>query len=169
MNWYTLFYLMSVADSLKSFFATSSTIFTILALLSGVAFVITRIAYSAEVGKYGDKDKDAQGLRIASTTVGRLFYTMLTLCLLTWFGYVALPSKKDALIIIAGGTVGNFIQNDSSASKVPSEVMNLLRSKIRSEITELELQTIAEKAQIDTLETKTKEELIQLIQNKKGS
>ena len=90
------------------------------------------------------------------------FYISITLCLLTWFGYVALPDKKDSMLIIAGGAVGNFITSDSSAKQLPSEVLLLLRSKIKSEILELKTESVK-----DTLAGMSKEELIKTIRNSK--
>lgn len=68
------------------------------------------------------------------------------------------------MIIIAGGTVGNFITSDSSAKQLPSEALLLLRTKIKSEIEELKINPIEELK--DTLSGKSKEELIKLLKQK---
>ena len=79
--------------------------------------------------------------------------------LLLWAGYVAVPTKKDALIIIAGGTMGNFMQSDTSVQKLPKELIWLVRTKIQEEIKNTDLQSVLPVQ--DTLVDKTKEELIQ--------
>jgi hypothetical protein len=77
-------------------------------------------------------------------------------------GYIFIPTKKDALIIVAGGAVGEFITSDSSSKQIPYELTSLLREKIKSEISEIRL---TGDLSVDTLKEKTKEELIEMIKN----
>jgi hypothetical protein len=169
MNWYEIFYWVTVADNIKDFFDTSSNIFTWFAVIGFIVFILVSLFTSIEVSKNPESD-DSKALKLAKKASAGFFYTSLVISLITWFGYMACPSKKDALIIIAGGTVGNFITSDSSAKAIPAEAMLLLRSKIKSEINELNLDgAIGDGTQktVDTLSTKTKEELLEIIKNKK--
>lgn len=169
MNWYKIFYWVTVADNIKSFFDVASNIFTWFAVIGFIIFAIVAVCTSIEVSKDPESD-DSKSLKIAKKATSIFFYTSMVLSLITWFGYMACPSKKDALIIIAGGTVGNFITSDSSAKAIPAEAMLLLRSKIKSEINELNLEgAIVDGTQktVDTLSTKTKEELLEIIKNKR--
>lgn len=169
MNWYNIFYWVTVADNIKSFFDTTSNIFTWLAVLSFIVYIILSIVHSVETNSDSESD-NTKAWGIAKNAFRGVFYTTLALSLITWFGYMACPSKKDALIIIAGGTVGNFITSDSSSKAIPAEAMLLLRDKIRSEIREVNLQNLVDEKvaeQVDTLAGKTKEELLQIIKEAK--
>ena len=95
---------------------------------------------------------------------GRFFWISMILCMITWLGYMVTPTKKDALVIIAGGAVGTFIASDSSAKQIPYEMTLLLREKLKSEIQELKAPKVSDVA--DTLKEKTKEELIELLKKK---
>jgi hypothetical protein len=48
-----------------------------------------------------------------------------------WALYVFTPSKKDALLIVAGGQTLNFLTTDTSARRIPTELSNFLVSQIR--------------------------------------
>lgn len=163
MNWYSIFYWITVADGVKQFFDVSSNIFTVLSVISIFAFAISIGGVSSsQVHKEASYvDPDLPKWQTFKRMVSRAAIVFTILALVTWAGYVFTPSKKDALIIVAGGAVGSFITQDSSAKQIPSEVMLLLRSKIKSEINE-----INNPFNIDTLKDKSKEELIELLKNK---
>lgn len=167
MNWYSIFYWLTVADGVKNFFDIFSNIFTWLMILSLIAYTILGIAKSVIISGEGTKseEEDKVNPEVRSMVMGiRLvrpfFYTMTFLSLLTWAGYVFTPSKKDAIIIVAGGAVGNFITHDTSARQIPTEVMTMLRAKIR----EVSAESIKDSK--DALESMTKEELIEQLRKK---
>ncbi len=169
MNYYKVFYWLTVSDGVKTFFDGASNVFTVLSVVSGIVYVIfsitrgTQIAESKSKSESDDKvDPDIRALQFAKRTSARLFFTMLALCLITWSGYVFIPSKRDCYIIIAGGAVGNFISSDSAAKKLPAEALQLLRDKIREESKSISITGVT-----DTLAGKSKEQLIEMIQNKK--
>ncbi len=110
-----------------------------------------------------DKTNPAvRSLTMARRYVANSFYIALLLALITWIGYVFIPSKKDCYVIVAGGAVGSFIQSDSAAKKIPTEALQLLRDKIREESANISISGVT-----DTLANKSKEELIKLIKDKK--
>lgn len=151
MNWYKLFYWISAADGIKETLKVFGIVATILA---GIVLLV----YSLCSVNEDDKQKIANVRR----TSRRLLRWMIPLTLFVWIATSLIPSKKDALMIVAGGAVGNFITSDSSAKQIPAEVMNLLREKIRSEINELHTNDVE-----DTLKGMTKERLIEIIKSKK--
>lgn len=157
MSWYSIFYWITVADGVKEFFDTFSNIFTFLSIATCVIVIISFFV------SRDDSDEETQKSGEAWLKWSRkLFIWFTTFMLITWAGYVFCPNKRDALIIVAGGAVGEFITSDSAARTIPSEVMVLLRDKIRSEIKEVKIIDGIR----DTLEGKTKEELIKIIQGK---
>lgn len=136
MNWYSVFYWLTRADSVKDFFDVFSNIFTFLTI---VLFIVTIILVIFE---YASKEKvsieewtknryvtSAISLR---KIVQRFFYVILFLCLITWFGYMACPTKKDALLIAAGGSVITYLTNDSTARELPHDVIQFVQSELKT-------------------------------------
>lgn len=171
MNWYSVFYWVMVADGVKKFFDTSSDVFTTFAIISFIVFFVTFIAIPVAIGTEETKNDEEdqvnpliRGWKLVRKYSLRIMYTSLILAMITWMGYIFIPSKKDSLTIIAGGAVGNFITHDSSAKQIPSEVMLLLRAKIKDEINDINTKNIISNK--DTLVGKTKEELIEIIKDK---
>lgn len=163
-NFYQIFYWITVADNVKSFLDGASNFFTWMAILSTIGFFICTGVVSSFTSKYQeDKYKTWDVWKKGFKSFAIPFWILM---FITWLGFVATPSKKDALIIIAGGTVGNFITQDSSAKKVPSEVMELLRGKIKAELKETNLKEALMDNTIDTLKDKSVEELKQIIKEK---
>lgn len=158
MNWYQIFYWITVADNVKSFFDFSSNLFTFISVIGFLIFLLC-LAIRTFADDFDDEGKLTFITFISNIRKATFWFTILAL--ITWSGYIFIPSKKDALVIVAGGAVGNFITSDSSAKQIPSEVAYLLREKIREEIKEVKTTTIT-----DTLEAKSKEELIQMLKTK---
>lgn len=179
MNYYSVFYWLIVSDSVKKCFDVFSDMFTIFTVLSLVALVITIVGKSVTVSnqKLTDVEKentnpDLRAWETARKLSSRIFYPMLVLCIITWFGYVLTPTKKDCLLIIAGGAVGNFITSDSSAKQLPSDVTKFLHMSLQEQMKdlssdvkrELGVQSPKEKL-IDKVKAMSKDELINYIQS----
>ena len=132
MNWYSIFYALTVSDGVKNFFDHASDIFTWFAVLSFLALIGVSIAKSVMVSENRLKneeeekvDPDTRSLVKARVYVRNFFYVMLGLCLITWTGWVLTPTKKDCVMIIAGGGIATFLTSDTSARKIPGELMKL--------------------------------------------
>jgi hypothetical protein len=171
MNWYQVFYWVTVADGVKGFFDSASNWLFAATILTFVAFVISSIAKSIIISENNNKDDkedqvdpDVRSWEKLRSPSLRLFYTFMILTIITWSLYVFIPSKKDAVLIIAGGAVGNFITSDSSAKQIPAELTLLVREKMKAEIRELKSDNVIS---VDTLTSKTKEELIELYKKAK--
>jgi hypothetical protein len=179
MNYYKIFYWLSVSDGVKGFFNATSTIFTWMAVLSFVAYVITSFGRASAISENrlkseeeDKKDSDLRSWELGRKYARNLLYPMLILCLITWTGYVFTPTKKDCLLIIAGGAVGNFITTDSSAKELPSDVTKFLHMSLQNEIKDLSAETKKElgiETQKDKLLEKvkqlSKDELIKYLSN----
>lgn len=135
MNWYSVFYWLTVSEGVKGFFDTASNIFTWFAVLSFIALIVVTIGKSVTISadklKSVDDETKSPDFR-AWTTIKRyiqpFFYTMLGLSIFTWAGWTLVPSKKDCALIIAGGTIGNFMANDTSVKKTIPKAFNLLNA-----------------------------------------
>ena len=164
MNFYKLFYWISVADKLGS-------LLTWFSISTGIALVITVIGYFVSSG-YCSSEIRSGGLDQQSTSyrewdVWRKIWKTTLIISIIFFSIfsianVALPSKNDSLLIVAGGAVGNFIVSDSSSRQIPSELTLLVRQRLKEEI-----QNVSLTGTKDTLISKSKEELMEIIKNKK--
>lgn len=150
MNWYKIFYWFTVADNVK--FITGA-----LTIVFGILFAIAICCVLLGEERYRDWDN------LSKKTV----ITITLIFIFNLFIWALLPSKKDALIIITGGAVGEFVTKDSSARQIPSDLTKYLHTFMQSEIKDLDdntkkelgLQTEKEKY-IDKLKDLTKEEII---------
>jgi hypothetical protein len=161
MNWYNIFYWVTVADGVKDFFDWFSNFFSVIAIISGIilAIFVAGIGIGSASDGVDGFENDSEN-RYWLNFWRKTFIWFTILACITWAGYVFTPSKKDALIIIAGGSVGQFITSDSSAKQIPSEITNLLKNKIK------ELNEYSIVGNKDTLSNLTKEELINIIKSK---
>lgn len=158
MNWYQIFYWITVADGVKSFFDVFSNIFTIFASVSLVVYVI--LMFTEISAEYESEKKEFGIWKRHFRTI--FLWTLLGTCIF-WAGYMFTPTKKDAMIIVAGGAIGNFITSDSSAKQIPAELTLLVREKLKSEVQDIKSGNIFQE---DTLKDKTKEQLLEIIKNK---
>ncbi len=148
MSWYKIFYWITVADAAKTVLLVFSIIMTICGVISMI--ILLRLF----------EDGSAPSVETRAKRRRWVFWSWPMMILL-WLMWTLTPTKRDAMIIIAGGAVGSFITSDSSAKQIPAEFTLLLREKMRSEINELQ-----NPFNVDTLSGKTKEELIELLKKK---
>lgn len=131
MNWYSVFYWLTVADGVKSFFDVASNIFTWFSVIGLIVYVIA-IGFSLSDDAVGEDEViKPEYLRIRKM-FGRIFWGFTILSIVSWFGYVAVPTKKDAVMILVGGSVVEFMTTDSIAKQIPSELLILARNEIQS-------------------------------------
>jgi len=130
-NWYQVFYWLTVADGVKSFFDVASNIATWFWVFS-LIFYIVMIAFSLSNESKNDEGKVEKDVLKFRKMSGWIFWGFSILSLVTWFGYVAVPTKKDAVMILVGGSVVEFMTTDSVARQIPSELLILARNEIQS-------------------------------------
>jgi hypothetical protein len=114
MNWYKLFYWLTVADNAKSMFITFTVIFT---LISGVA----TIAYFANMD-----DVDEQKMS------RKWMWWSYPFMVFFWSLYIFTPNKKDALLIVAGGGTMEFLTTDSTVKQIPHELSSFVVTQLKS-------------------------------------
>lgn len=179
MSFYSLFYWITVADSVKGFFDTSSNLFTTITVVCSIAYLITHIGKSISVSENKTKNEESDKIdpsvrswEMIRKYTTRLLYPMLALAIITWAGYVFTPTKKDCLLIVAGGAVGNFMVTDTSAKQLPSDITKFLHMSLKKEVEELSddakrelgVQSPKDKL-IDKAKEMTKEQLIEFIKS----
>ncbi len=154
MNWYAVFYLFSLADKIA---AVSGTLAIITALLLGIIFLIA-------LG--GTDDWDSGDWKIWR----KFLYIFLPFTFFFSSVYMLVPDRKDMLLIIAGGSVGQFVTTDENAKQIPADVAKFLRHEIVHATAELQDgEKIRESLGLptaDTLKDMTKEQLIKIIKEK---
>ena len=143
-NWYNIFYWLTVADGVKGFFDAVSNIFTTFAVILGILWIGLLIARAVNVDYLKLRDKEQEkvnptmrGIDWAKKYSSISFYICLGLAIVMWICYVLVPTKKDCLLIIAGGAVGNFITSDSSSKALPADITEYLHLSLRDEIKSL--------------------------------
>lgn len=159
--WYRIFYFLSVAENIN-------ILLMWLIGISMVAFIIFTIIFFANVNGKSDEDSE----EAVSKTFRYWWKRSAWICLFAWIFFVLLPSKQDCLMIIAGGSVGEFIQSDTIVQKIPSDITKFLHMSLQKEIKELDAETrkelgieIKEKSFKEKAADLTKEQLIELIEN----
>jgi hypothetical protein len=80
--------------------------------------------------------------------------------ILFWGLYIFTPSKKDALLIVAGGQTLNFLTTDSSSKKIPHELSSFLLTEIKN---------MAESAEVDLNIASQKNKILQEAKNMTAS
>jgi hypothetical protein len=150
MSWYTIFYLFSLADKI-------SGVFKVLTIVLGICLFIT-LAFLMGAESY-DSD-DWKKWR-------KFFFTFFISFFISITFWTFIPDRKDMLMIIAGGAVGEFIVNDPNAKQLPADITKFLRKEIlEATITEINGKS-EEERKLDSLKSLSKEQLIELLKDKK--
>ena len=116
MNYTEVFYWLTVADNAKTMFIVGITIFTAVAVISTAINFIAR----------GDGDDDT------AVQARKWMWWSYPFMFLFWSLYIFTPSKKDALLIVAGGQTMNFLTTDSTAKQIPHELSNFVVTELKS-------------------------------------
>jgi len=124
MNYTTLFYWLTVADNARVMFKAGLVMFSIIAFIATVANILFR----------SDSQEDS------AVQARKWMWWSYPFMFLFWSLFIFTPSKKDALLIVAGGQTMNFLTTDSTAKQIPHELSNFVVT---------ELKNMAAEAQVD--------------------
>lgn len=129
MSYTKLFYWLTVADNAKIFFMVFAIIFTVVCAISTVWFIVGRDGYdlTCPTGSSAERAK-------------KWMWWGYPFVIIFWGMWIFTPSKKDALLIVAGGQTMNFLTTDSTAKQIPHELSSFVVS---------ELKNMAKEAQVD--------------------
>ena len=116
MNYTSLFYWLTVADNARDMFFTGIVIFTSVVVLSTAANLISR-------GNGDDDDADR---------ARKWMWWSYPFMFLFWSLFIFTPSKKDALLIVAGGQTMNFLTTDKSAKQIPHELSSFIVTELKN-------------------------------------
>jgi hypothetical protein len=118
MNYTTLFYWLVVADNAKNMFKAGLIFFSIVALIATVAYILCTEEGSSQ------------------SMARKWMWWAYPFVILFWSLYIFTPSKRDALLIVAGGQTLNFLANDKSAKQIPAELSNFVLTEIKNQAKE---------------------------------
>lgn len=138
MNYTSLFYWLTVADNAKTMFVAFIWLFSIIATISTFAYFINV------------DDEDNQRMS------RKWMWWSYPFMILFWSLYIFTPSKKDALLIVAGGQTLNFLTTDSTSRQIPHELTSFVVT---------ELKNMAESAKVDLNIASQKDKILQEAKN----
>ena len=121
MNWYKVFYWLTVADNAKVFFSVFMIIFTIFCIISTIWFVVDRSGHDLSAPKNSGAERAKKWM-----------WWCYPFAILFWGLYIFTPQKKDALLIIAGGGTMEFLTNDSTAKRIPHEMSAFVLTELQN-------------------------------------
>jgi len=151
MNWYTIFYWLVVADNAKALFITGIVIFTLISILATICYIM-----NVEEG-------DEANQRMSRKWMWYSYPFMI----LFWSLFLFTPSRKDSLLIIAGGGALEFLTTDSSAQQLPHQAMEFVVGELRTmaKETQVDLGIATQKERIlEEAKKMTNEQLLQRVQ-----
>lgn len=141
MNYTKLFYWITVAENAKIMFAVFIVIFMIIS-------VMTTLCYFANININGQTNTEKENQAMSRKWMWWCYPFMV----LFWSLYIFTPSKKNALLIVAGGTTLNYLTNDSTAKQIPHELTSFVLT---------ELKNMAQEAKIELYSGNQKERILE--------
>ena len=124
MDYSKLFYWLVVADNARTFFIVFISLFTFISAVATICYIF----YSHT----GDLDDQTVSDKKAQPIARKWMWWSYPFMMLFWSLYIFTPSKKDALLIVAGGQTLNFLANDKSAQKIPAELSSFVLTEIKN-------------------------------------
>lgn len=146
MNWYKLFYWLTVADNAKTMFIVFTALFTLIAVIATIAYL----------SNHDDEDNQKMSRK--------WMWWSYPFMILFWSLFIFTPSRKDALLIVAGGGTMEFLTTDSTAKQIPHELSNFVVTELKNmgEEAKVELQVMSQKDKIlDEAKKMTSDQLLQ--------
>lgn len=139
MDYTKLFYWLTVADNARAMFITFTVLFTIIAVISTIVYIVCKMS------DHENDEEDCKNIR-------KWMFWSYPFMILFWSLTIFTPSKRDALFIVGGGQVVNFLTTDSTTKQIPHELSNFIVS---------ELKTMAKDAEVEYAAEETKEKLVE--------
>ncbi len=164
MNWYNVFYWLTVADTVRQ-------VCNVVAIVSFIALVITIVGYFisttavSENANYENLKKEWLPWKLLWK---RLLIMAFILCFVSTTLNIFIPTRKDMLLIIAGGAVGNFITTDSSSKAIPADITRYLHLGLQEKISELSDEAkieigLKKPTLVDKIKDMSKEEIVEYL------
>lgn len=174
VNWYKIFYWLSVADAFKVVIGTIAIISAIITLASVIGYLSSigsAAEYAGKDSDYGKEEYDSWQTWVKGWK--RIMTIIIPICVISVTLWALAPTKKDAMLIIAGGSVGNFITTDSSSRALPADLTRYLHIRLNKELDDMGQKTKKElgipmtkkETLISNVKELTKEQIVEYLQN----
>lgn len=124
MDYTRLFYWLVVADNAKTMFIVFMTIFTVIAGIATFCYLFNSHTNSLD----NQTESDKEGQRISRKWMWWSYPAMIFF----WSLYIFTPSKRDSLLIVAGGGTLNFLTTDATAKQIPHELSNFVVTELKN-------------------------------------
>jgi hypothetical protein len=174
MNWYQVFYWMSVADSVSTILGHVAVWMCVFGVACTIGYFLSSNALAEHAQRGGPENQSTsynewlpwhrawkRGFTITWVTA--------VICLISW---AFIPSKKQMIVIIAGGAIGNFVTTDSSSRAIPGELTRYVRNYLKNEADDLDVKTKEElglatpkESFLNKAKNMTKEQVIEYLKN----
>jgi len=172
INYYKIFYWITVADTVKDFLFTMSIIFGVITVLSFIGNLWSSTEMSSEITSNETQSRTYKQWEVWQKHWRRIFNWSILPAIIFIGAFIFTPSKKDCLLIVTGGAIGNFVTSDSSSKAIPAEMTKYLHLALKEKISDLSSETKAElglqtpkEKFIDKAAKMTKDELIEYLKN----
>lgn len=140
MDYTSVFYWLTVADNARLLFQWGAGLFSVIAVIATICNLVCR----------GESDEKGQSLS------RKWIWWSYPFMFLWWILLIFTPSKKDALLIVAGGQTLNFLTTDKTAKQIPHEALNFVM---------VELKNMASDAKVDLNINEQKEKILNEAKN----
>lgn len=128
MDYTSLFYWLVVADNAKTLFIWGIIIFTVMAIVSSIAYLVSSRDANYYFNRDGEREKQTRDITLSR----KWMFWAYPLMFFWWSLYVFTPSKKDSLLIVAGGGTLNYLTTDSTAKQIPHELTNFVVTELKN-------------------------------------
>jgi hypothetical protein len=153
MDYSKLFYWLTVADNAKDLFLAGIILFTIISIISTLWFIFDRYEDDLKTGSLSSAERAKKWM-----------WWSIPFMILFWSLHIFTPSKKDALLIVAGGQTMNFLTTDKTAKQIPHELTNFIVTELKNMASEAKVDlNIKDQKQkiLDEAENMTAKELME--------
>lgn len=133
MDFMKLFYWIAVADNARTFFGWTIAIFMIIFCVAAIAHIV--IAFTEYTGSDW-KEKQGKDLKVAR----KYMFRSAPFLVIFWMLYVLTPTKRDAILIVGGGSTLNYLTTDSTARQIPHELTDYVVTEIKNMAKEAEVE-----------------------------
>src|SRR6218665_3335678 len=134
MNYTKLFYWLTVADNARTMFIVFIVIFTAISAISTFAYLANH------------DEEDSQKMS------RKWMWWSYPFMIIFWSLFIFTPSKRDSLLIVAGGGTLNYLTTDSVTKQIPRELSSFVLT---------ELKNLAADAKMDLNITNQKEKVLE--------
>lgn len=146
MSWYKIFYWLTRADDVKHFLDIFSNWTLSLGIISTVVYLIMFIISKDST----TSDTDRISAIYWRKSIGKLTLFIQVTMLILWAGWVLVPTKKECLLIAAGGGAMNYLTQDSLGKQIPHELSGFVITELKamSKDAQVELAILSNKDRI---------------------